>query len=69
MLRAMQKLNLEMLIIIASLIINFLVMVQWFTTLENRLTKIETTIDIKLNDKQFNHYYQKQNIEKDGSKT
>jgi hypothetical protein len=47
----------ETVLVVISLFINFAVMVQWFTALENRLTKIETTIEIKLSDKHyFNHY-------------
>lgn len=49
----------ETVLVVISLFINFAVMVQWFTALENRLTKIETTIEIKLGDKHyFNHYKQ-----------
>jgi len=49
------RFRVETIIVVVSLMINFAVMIEWFTALERRLTRIETTIDIKLNNSQ--QYY------------
>lgn len=43
----------SVLITAIGVIINLSVMVQWFTALEKRLTRIETTIEIKLADSPY----------------
>lgn len=57
-------LRFDTVLVLIGLAINIMVIISYFTTLENRLTKIETTIAIKLADKHeykmTPHYSEKQ---------
>lgn len=51
--KELNNVPLSVVVTIIGVIINLSVMVNWFTGLEKRLTKIETTIEIKLADSPY----------------